>query len=120
MTHETAIFGVNYQLWVSTAGFIGYCAQQLAATVPRLRVCAKITQVTDSHGHAKQSFREEVKVNLQQPRSARLRPIQKIPTPIKLLMSPLPEMINQICKKCSLENLQDKKTSDDTCDIFQK
>ena len=61
-----------------------------------------------------------LKVNRQQPRSARLRPIQKIPTPIKLLMSPLPEMINQICKKYSLENSQDKKTSDDTCDIFQK
>ena len=61
-----------------------------------------------------------VKVNRQQPRSARSRPIQKIPTPIKLLMSPLPEMINQICKKYSLENSQDKKTSDDTCDIFQK
>ena len=28
-------------------------------------------------------------VNRQQPRSARLRPIQKIPTPIKLLISPL-------------------------------
>ena len=40
--------------------------------------------------------------------------------PIKLLISPLPEMINQICKKYSLENPQDKKTSDDTCDIFQK
>ena len=61
-----------------------------------------------------------LKVNRQQPRSARLRPIQKIPTPIKLLISPLPEMINQICKKYSLENSQDKKTSDDTCDTFQK
>ena len=60
------------------------------------------------------------KVNRQQPRSAGLRPIQKIPTPIKLLIFPLPEMINQICKKYSLENSQDKKTSDDTCDIFQK
>ena len=49
-----------------------------------------------------------------------LRPIQQIPTPIKLLISPLPEMINQICKKYSLENPQDKKTNDDTCDIFQK
>ena len=29
-------------------------------------------------------------------------------------------MINQICKKYSLENTQDKKTSDDRCDIFQK
>ena len=29
-------------------------------------------------------------------------------------------MINQICKKYSLENAQDKKTSDDSCDIFQK
>ena len=58
------------------------------------------------------------RVNRQQPRSARLRPIQKIPTPIKLLISPLPEMINQICKKYSLENSQDNKTSDDTCDIF--
>ena len=48
-----------------------------------------------------------LKVNRQQPRSARLRPIQKIPTPIKLLISPLPEMINQICKKYSLENSQD-------------
>ena len=48
-----------------------------------------------------------------------LRPIQKIPTPIKLLISPLPGMINQIRKKYSLENPQDKKTSDDTCDIFQ-
>ena len=60
------------------------------------------------------------KVNSQQPRSGRLRPIQKIPTPIKLLISPLPEMINQICKKYSLENSQDKKTSDDTCDIFSE
>ena len=61
-----------------------------------------------------------IKVNRQQPRSSRLRPIQKIPTPIKLLISPLPDMINQICKKYSLENFQDKKTRDDTCDIFQK
>ena len=62
-----------------------------------------------------------IKVNRQQqPRSARLRPIQKIPTPIKLLISPLPETINQICKKYSLENAQDKITSDDTCDTFQK
>ena len=61
----------------------------------------------------------ELKVSRQQPRSARLRPIQKIPTPIKLLISPLTEMINQICKKYSLENSQDKKTSDDTCDIFR-
>ena len=61
-----------------------------------------------------------IKVNHQQPRSARLRPIQKIPIPKKLLISPLLEMINQICKKYSLENSQDKKTSDDTCDIFQK
>ena len=60
------------------------------------------------------------KVNRQQPRSARLRPIQKILTSIKLLMPPLPETINQICKKYSLENSQDKKTSNDTCDIFQK
>ena len=59
-------------------------------------------------------------VNRQQPRSARLRPIQKIPTPIKLLISPLPEMINQICKKYSLEKSQEKKTSDNTCDIFQR
>ena len=29
-------------------------------------------------------------------------------------------MINQICKKYSLENSQDKKTGDDTYDIFQK
>ena len=29
-------------------------------------------------------------------------------------------MINQICKKYSLENFQAKKTSDDACDIFQK
>ena len=54
------------------------------------------------------------KVNRQQPRSAQLRPIQKIPTPIKLLISPLPEIINQICKSYSLENSQDKKTNDDT------
>ena len=59
-----------------------------------------------------------LKVNHQQPGSARLRPIQKIPTPIKLLIYPLPEMISQICKKYSLENFQDKKTNDDTCDIF--
>ena len=61
-----------------------------------------------------------IKVNRQQGRSARLRPIQKIPTPIKLLIFPLPEMINQICKKYSLENSQDKKTTDDKCDTFQK
>ena len=61
-----------------------------------------------------------LKVNRQQPRSARLRPIQKIPTPIKLLISPLLEMINQICKKYSLENYQDRKTSADTCDIFSE
>ena len=29
-------------------------------------------------------------------------------------------MINLICKKYSLENSQDKKTSDNTSDIFQK
>ena len=62
----------------------------------------------------------QFKVNRQQPRSTQLRPIQKIPTPIKLLIPPFPEMINQICKKHSLENPQDKKTSADTCDIFQK
>ena len=45
---------------------------------------------------------------------------REIPTPIKFLMSSLPEMINQICKKYSLDNSQDKKTSDDTCDVFQK
>ena len=66
-------------------------------------VNAKITPIT-------------INVNRQQPRSARLRPIQKIPTPIKLLISPLPETLNQICKKYSLENSQDKKSSDDTCE----
>ena len=69
----------------------------------------------------KQTFKLDLyhlKVNRQQPRSARLRPIQKIPTPTKLLISPLPEMINQICKQYGLDNSQDKKTSDDTCDIF--
>ena len=65
-------------------------------------------------------FFYNVKVNHQEPRSAQMRPIQKISTPIKLLISPLPEMINQICKKYSLVNYKDKKTSDDTCDIFQK
>ena len=45
-----------------------------------------------------------LKVNRQQPRSVRLRPIQEIPIPIKWLISPLPEMINQICKKFSLDN----------------
>ena len=69
---------------------------------------------------AKGLNRITLKVNRQKPRSALLRPIQKIPTPIKLPISPLPEMINQICKKYILENYQDKKTSDDTCDIFQK
>ena len=29
-------------------------------------------------------------------------------------------MMNQTCKKYSLENSQDTETSDDTCDIFQK
>ena len=29
-------------------------------------------------------------------------------------------MINQICKKYTLENSQDKKATNDTCDIFQK
>ena len=33
---------------------------------------------------------------------------------IKLLISPLPEIINKIYKKYSLENSQDKKSSDDT------
>ena len=33
-------------------------------------------------------------------------------------VSPHPEMINQICKKYSLENSQDK--NDGTCHIFQK
>ena len=61
---------------------------------------------------------DPVKVNHQQPSSAQLRPIQKIPTPIKLLISPVPEMINQICEKYSLENAQDKKTNDDTSAIF--
>ena len=61
-----------------------------------------------------------IKVNHQQPISARLRPIQKMATPIKLPISPLPEMINQICKTFSSDNSQDKKTGDDTCDIFQK
>ena len=68
--------------------------------------------------HAHESV--SIKVNRQQPRSTRLRPIQKIPTPIKLLISPLQEMINQICKKYSLENSQDKKTGDGTCDILSE
>ena len=52
--------------------------------------------------HAHESV--SIEVNHQQPISTRLRPIQKMPTPIKLLISPLPEMINQICKKHSLEH----------------
>ena len=52
-----------------------------------------------------------VRVNRQQPRSAGLRPIQEILTPKKWLISSLPEVINQICKKHSLENSYDKKTS---------
>ena len=59
-----------------------------------------------------------LKINHQRPRSDQLRPIRKIPTSIKWLISPLPEMINQICKRYSLNNY--KKTSDETCDIFQK
>ena len=45
----------------------------------------------------------KIKVNHQQRRSVPLRPIRKIPIPVKWLISPLPEMINQICKKYSLE-----------------
>ena len=37
---------------------------------------------------------------------------------VKWLISPLPEMINQVCKKYSLENSYDKETSDETFDIF--
>ena len=50
----------------------------------------------------------KLKVNRQQPRSIPVRPIQKIPIPIKWNASPLPEMINQICKRYSLENLKAK------------
>ena len=82
--------------------------------LPRVHVTGN--SPLDSHGKKMSHF----KVNRHQPRSARLRLIQKIPTPIKLLISVLPEMINQICKKYGLENSQDKKTSADTCDIFQK
>ena len=53
----------------------------------------------------------EFKVNCQQLKSVWLRPVQKIPTPIEWIISPLPEVINQICKKHSLENSYDKKTS---------
>ena len=78
------------------------------------------TDVTEGIGNQTETEKQRsvLKVNRQQPRSARLRPMQKIPTPIKLLISPLQEMIIQICKKYGLENSQDKKTTDDTCDIF--
>ena len=55
------------------------------------------------------TFETDFKVNRQQPKSVGFRPIQKIPTPIKWFISPLPEVINQICKKYSLENSYDKK-----------
>ena len=60
------------------------------------------------------------KVNRQQPMSVRLKSIKKIPTPTKWLLSPFPEMINNICKKYSFENSQDKETSNEICDIFYK
>ena len=60
-----------------------------------------------------------VKVNRQQPRSVWLRPIQKIPIPIKWLISPPLEMINQICKKYSLENCSDEKNYNEKCHILQ-
>ena len=49
------------------------------------------------------SDRKSEKVNRQQPRSVPLRPIEKIPISIKWLISSVPKMINQICKKYSLE-----------------
>ena len=54
---------------------------------------------------------QTVEVNRQQPRSVRLRPIRKIPAPITLLISTLPEMINQTCKKYSLDLISQKTVS---------
>ena len=67
----------------------------------------------------RESNKQEL-LNGQQPRSVGLRRIQKIPTPKKWLVSPFSEVIDQICKKHSLENSYDKKTSNELCNIFQK
>ena len=66
------------------------------------------------------NFLQNVKVSRQQARLVRLRSIQKIPAPKKLLISPFPGTINHICKKYSLEKSYDKKTSNEIGNIFQK
>ena len=94
------------------------CIDLIITDQPNLYVDFGVYSSPDDHCQH-QIIHGKRKANRQQPRSARLRPIQEIPIPIKLLISPLLEMTNQICKKYSLGNYQDKKTSDDTCDIFQ-
>ena len=56
-------------------------------------------------------FFMQIKVNRQQPRSVGLRAIQKIPNLIKWLIPPLPEVINQICRKHNLKNSYDRVVS---------
>ena len=75
----------------------------------------------DVHAHNCRTccFSLAIKVNRQQSKSVGSRPMQKIVTPIKWLISPFPEVINQICKKHSSENSYDKKTNNETCNIFQ-
>ena len=96
----------HYQLW--------YYLYQILNTVSHHNNQAMFSASPGCSGQLR------FKVNHQQPRSVGLKPIQKIPTPIQWLISPLPEVINQICKTHSLENSCDKKTSNELCDIFQK
>ena len=49
-----------------------------------------------------------IEVNRQQEMSVRLRSVLKIPTVTKGLISPLPEMISQICERDSLLNTEHK------------
>ena len=76
-------------------------------------------QLTSICGRHAMLSRFTIKVNHQQLRSVGLRPIQKIPNPIKW-RTPLPEVINQIRKKHSSENSYDKKTSNELSTNLQK
>ena len=66
--------------------------------------CERKSDKCSASQENKKFVRVVVKVNRQQPTSVRLRLIQKIPTLTKWLISPLPELINQICKKYNLKN----------------
>ena len=77
-------------------------------------------ELTITTNHSVSNYATHLKVNRQEPRLVWPRSIHKIATPRKWLISPLLEALNPICKRYSLENSQDKKTSNETCNIFKK